>query len=229
MLAVLVSGVAILLLAPAVHARLLDIIQAVGELIGRRPAVGMVAFVLLGALSAMIAFVSSAVLIPVAVHVWGAPLCALLLWIGWFLGGVATYAVGRYLGRPMVERLVHPATLARYEAWARSGPTLAPILLLQLALPTDAAGYVFGIVRCRPVAFLGALALAEVPYALGAVYLGVSFLERNVLALLALGLAGIGLSFWALTRLRRRAAAGPDEKSSPATDHVQAVPPAGRR
>jgi uncharacterized membrane protein YdjX (TVP38/TMEM64 family) len=194
----------VLLLAPSVHTRLMDVIAAVGDLIARRPVVGMSAFVLLAALSAMLAFVSSAVLIPVAVHVWGAPLCALLLWLGWFLGGVATYAVGRYLGRPIVERLVAPATIARYERWARSSVALAPILLVQLALPSDAAGYVFGIVRCRPGVFLAALAVAEVPYALGAVYLGLSFLERNLVALLGLGLAGIALSAWAIARLHRR-------------------------
>jgi uncharacterized membrane protein YdjX (TVP38/TMEM64 family) len=207
MLAVLVGGAVLLLLAPSVHARLLDAVNAAGALIQRSPVIGMVAFVLLAAGSAMLAFVSSAVLIPVAVHVWGAPLCALLLWLGWFLGGVATYAVGRYLGRPIVERLVRPATIAKYEAWARSSVALAPILIVQLALPSDAAGYIFGIVRCRPVVFLAALAVAEVPYALGAVYLGVSFLERNLLALVGLGVAGIALSAWALTRVHRRLAA----------------------
>jgi uncharacterized membrane protein YdjX (TVP38/TMEM64 family) len=202
-----------LLLLPAIHDRLLRAIAGAGELIRHRPATGMLTFVLLAALSAMLAFVSSAVLIPVAVHVWGAPLCALLLWLGWFLGGVATYAVGRYLGRPIVERLVSPGTVARYEVWARSSVALAPILLAQLALPTDAAGYIFGIVRCRPAVFLAALALAEVPYALGAVYLGVSFLERDAIALFGLGLAGIALSAWALTTVHRRVAAHLPEES----------------
>jgi uncharacterized membrane protein YdjX (TVP38/TMEM64 family) len=217
-LAVLVGGVALLLLAPSVHARLLEAIEAAGELMRRQPAAGMVVFVLLAALSAMLAFLSSTVLIPVAVLVWGAPLCALLLWIGWFLGGVASYTVGRYLGRPIVERLVRPATIAQYETWARSGVALVPILLMQLALPSDAAGYIFGIVRCRLAIFLAALALVEVPYALGAVYLGVSFLERNLPALLSLGLAGIALSVWALSRLHRRMAAGRDEET--VTDRV---------
>jgi uncharacterized membrane protein YdjX (TVP38/TMEM64 family) len=211
--AVLVACAALLLLTPSVHARLIDTIDSVGELIRRQAVLGMGAFVLLAAASAMLAFVSSAVLIPVAVHVWGAPLCALLLWLGWFLGGVATYAVGRYLGRPIVERLVSPATIGRYEVWARSSVALAPILLVQLALPSDAAGYIFGIVRCRPVVFLAALALAEVPYALGAVYLGVSFLERDAIALFGLGLAGIALSVWALTMVHRRVAAHLPEES----------------
>jgi uncharacterized membrane protein YdjX (TVP38/TMEM64 family) len=180
-----------LLLLPAIHDRLLRAIASAGDLIRHRPAAGMLTFVLLAALSAMLAFVSSAVLIPVAVHVWGPVTCALLLWAGWFLGGVAAYAAGRYLGRPFVERLVRPAAIARYERWARSGPSLVPILLLQLAVPSDVAGYVFGLIRCRFPVFLVALAVAEMPYALGAVYLGVSFLEGKVLSLMLLRIGGV--------------------------------------
>jgi uncharacterized membrane protein YdjX (TVP38/TMEM64 family) len=186
--------------------------DAVADLIRRRPAAGMIAFVLFAALSAMVAFVSSAVLIPVAVQVWGPLTCALLLWTGWFLGGIAAYAVGRFLGRPVVRRLVRPATLDHYEAWARSGVALAPILLIQLAVPSDVAGYVFGIVRCRPAVFLPALALAEIPYAVGAVYLGIGFLTRDPIVLLSLGAAGAGLSVWALKRVYRRSAERPGSR-----------------
>jgi uncharacterized membrane protein YdjX (TVP38/TMEM64 family) len=198
-----------LLLLPAIHDRLLRATASAGDLIRHRPAAGMLTFVLLAALSAMLAFVSSAVLIPVAVHVWGPVTCALLLWTRWFLGGVAAYAVGRFLGRPIVERLVRPAAIARYERWARSGPTLVPILLLQLAVPSDVVGYVFGLVRCRFRNFLVALAVAEMPYAIGAVYLGVSFLEGNLLSLMLLGIVGVLFSWWVLRRLHRaQAAAG---------------------
>ena len=54
------------------------------------------------------------------------------------------------------------------------------------------------------VVFVAALALAEVPYALGAVYLGTSFLERRIVPLLALGIAGVLLSLWAIRRLHHR-------------------------
>ena len=192
-----------LLLLPGIHDRLLRAIASAGELIRHRPTAGMLAFVLLAALSAMLAFVSSAVLIPVATHVWGPVTCALLLWGGWFLGGVASYAVGRHLGRPIVERLVRPATIARYERWARSGPTLLPILLVQLAVPSDIAGYVFGLVRCRFRVFLLALAVAEVPYAIGAVYMGVSFLEGRIISLMAVGIGGVLLSWLVFRGLHR--------------------------
>lgn len=193
-----------LLLARPVHVWLLSVIAAGEEVIRAQHAWGMVAFVLLAALSAMIGFFTSSMLIPVAIYAWGPGLCFVLLWAGWFLGGVAAYGIGRYLGRPIVQRLVRPNALERQERWARSSRSLTGILLLQLAVPSDLAGYVFGLIRCPVVRFVTALALAEVPYAVGAVYLGVSFVERRLLPLLAVGVAGVLLSVLALRVYRRR-------------------------
>ena len=159
---------------------------------------------LLAAISAMIAFVSSAVLIPVAIYVWGPTLCFVLLWLGWFLGGLAAYAIGRYLGRPAVCRLVRPDALERQERWARSGgKSLAAILLIQLAIPSDLAGYVFGLIRCPLRTFIVALAVVEIPYALGAVFLGMSFVERRLVPLVIVGVAGAVLSVAAFQAYHR--------------------------
>ena len=98
----------LLMLAQPVHAWLLSWFDAADAVVRQQPAWGPVVFVVLAALSAMLAFVSSAVLVPAAIRVWGPEACFLLLWTGWFLGALAAYAVGRYAGRPLVERLVRP-------------------------------------------------------------------------------------------------------------------------
>ena len=69
-------------------------------------------------------------------------------------------------------------------------------------MPTDLAGYVFGLVRCRLSIFIPAVALAEIPYALGSVYLGTSFLQRRIAPLLLLGTAAVLVSWWAIHRLQ---------------------------
>ena len=51
---------------PPLHAWLLSLFGTVEQLIRHRPAWGMLAFVMLAAVSAMLAFVSSAILIPAA-------------------------------------------------------------------------------------------------------------------------------------------------------------------
>ncbi len=201
-IALLVSLSVLLVLTPAVHAWILSLFESAAALIDERATWGMIVFVLLAAVSAMVAFLSSAVLVPVAIEAWGSPACFVLLWIGWFSGGVAGYAVGRFFGRPAVELLVRPHTLERYEKWTRSGKTLAPMLMLQLAVPSDLASYLFGLIRCPFLLFIAALALAEVPYAIGAVYLGSSFIERRMGPLMALGIAAVLLSFWAVHKLQ---------------------------
>lgn len=199
----LVTAIALLAARPA-HEWLLDRFADADLVIRQRPIAGMAVFVLLTAVSAMIAFVSSAVLIPVAIYVWGPISCFALLWAGWFLGGLAAYAIGRYLGRPVVRRLVRGEALERQERWARSGGgSLAAVLLIQLAIPSDLAGYVFGLIRCPLRSFVTALALVEIPYALGAVFLGVSFVERRLVPLVIVGVAGAALSVAALRAYHR--------------------------
>lgn len=197
----LVSLSLLLVLAPPVHVWLLSLFERAAAVIDERATWGMIVFVLLAAISAMVAFLSSAVLVPVAIEAWGPSACFVLLWIGWFSGGLAGYAIGRFLGRPAVELMVSSQTLRRYEKWTSSGKTLVPMLMLQLAIPSDLASYLFGLVRCRFVVFALALALAEVPYALGAVFLGASFIERRIVPLVALGIAAVLLSFWAVHQL----------------------------
>jgi len=209
LLVLLALAIAVLAARPA-HEWILGRFADAELVIRQQPIAGLVVFVLLTAVSAMIAFVSSAVLIPVAIFVWGPTLCFVLLWSGWFLGGLASYAIGRYLGRPAVRRLVRPETLERQERWARSGgPSLAAILLIQLAIPSDLAGYVFGLIRCPVGPFAAALALAEIPYALGAVFLGMSFVERRLVPLMILGVAGALLSVAAYRAYHRHLQAPP--------------------
>ncbi|WP_233613457.1 MULTISPECIES: hypothetical protein [Corallococcus] len=73
----------------------------------------LVRFVLLSSLSAMLAFFSSALLLPVALQAWGKAVCALLLWLGWMLGGACAYGIARAWGRPVIRRLTSASLLAR--------------------------------------------------------------------------------------------------------------------
>jgi uncharacterized membrane protein YdjX (TVP38/TMEM64 family) len=186
------------------HRSLLDVLGTASKLIAARPVLGAVLFVVLSALSAMLAFVSSAVLVPVALYAWGETACAALLWLGWILGGVTAYNLGRWLGRPVVHWLLPTHTLDRYEDRISKQTPFGLIVLLQLALPSEVPGYLLGLVRYPFGRYLLALALAELPYAVGTVYLGESFLERRLVLLLALGVLGAVFMFLVVRMLHRR-------------------------
>lgn len=198
LLAVLISA------SDALYALATRLVVAAEGIIAVYPTLGMVLFVVLTALSAMLMFFSSALLVPVGVYAWGKLGCFLLLWLGWLFGGIASYQIGRYLGQPVVKRFVPEEKLAHYEARIATQAPFYVILLFQLALPSEIPGYVLGTLRYRFTWYLAVLALAELPYALGTVFLGAGFLQRRYLLMIGLGTAGVILAAWSFRRLQQQ-------------------------
>jgi uncharacterized membrane protein YdjX (TVP38/TMEM64 family) len=181
--------------------RLLDIAR---PLIGAHPYGGAALFILVSALSAMLAFFSSAVLVPVAVVAWGPFGTVALLWAGWLLGGLVSYAIGRYLGLPVVRALVPSRQLATYRERFSARASFTLVLLLQLGLPSEVPGYLLGLARVRVAVYLPALALAELPFAVGTVLLGEGVVQRRIALVLGLGAAAAIASLLVIRLLHRR-------------------------
>jgi uncharacterized membrane protein YdjX (TVP38/TMEM64 family) len=152
----------------------------------------------------MLAFFSTAIIVPVAVLTWGVPASIALLWLGWLIGGVCAYSVGRWLGRPAVMALTSGAALSGFEHRIHTRAPIGLVLLFQVALPSEVPGYVLGMVRYPFLKYLFVVGVGELPYALSTVYLGDSFLERRTTALIGVGVAAAILSGWALHRLQKR-------------------------
>jgi uncharacterized membrane protein YdjX (TVP38/TMEM64 family) len=183
---------------------LISVLDASDTLIAENPALGAAVFVALAAASAMLAFMSVAVILPVAVFTWGEPLSILLLWIGWILGGACSYGIGRFLGRAVVRWLTAENTLQRIETHISAMTPFGVVLLFQLALPSEIPGAVLGLVRYRFSRFLLALALVELLYAVAMVQLGASFVNRRAGVIVALGIAVVLVSVVAFSQLRKR-------------------------
>jgi uncharacterized membrane protein YdjX (TVP38/TMEM64 family) len=195
------------------HAALLDVLAASRDVIVEYPVLGALLFLLLAAISAMFAFVSIAILVPVAVYVWGEPLSMLLLWVGWILGGVTAYGVARLLGRRVVHWLTAASALNRLEHRLRPDTPFSLILLFQLGLPSEIPGYVLGLVRYPFGRYLLALAIVELPYTIATIYLGAGVVSAKGGLVLAIGLSAVVLSVGAFYLLRRRMRAAGIESS----------------
>lgn len=214
-LLVLCLALAAVASSESLHAALLDVLEAGEQIIHMHPILGATLFVVFAAVSAMIAFVSVAVVVPVAIYSWGQGLTILLLWLGWILGGACAYGTARYLGRSVVRWLTAEAGLKRLESAVNGQTPFSLVLLLQLALPSEIPGYLLGLVRYPLPRYLAALALAELPYAMATILLGASFLERRSGLLLGVGLVLVAGSLFAFQRLRRRLKSDPLSASSP--------------
>ena len=177
-LTLLCAALAAIAASESLHMALIEVLDESKAMIAQHPVRGAWLFAAVAALSAMVAFVSIAVLAPVAVHTWGAPLSVALIWAGWIAGGAVAYCIARFLGRPVVHWLIANAALARLERRVSRTAPFGFVLLFQLA-PSEIPGYLLGLVRYPFWKYLAAVALGELPYALATVYLGATFVEAR--------------------------------------------------
>lgn len=212
---ILIIGALILLvgligLSGVLQERADQIIAWTEQIIARAPMFGMLVFVLLAMASAMVAFFSSAFLAPIAINAWGAGTCAALLWCGWLLGGVASFCIGRFLRHSVATSLVGEDKILYWEGRISERARFRHILFFQAVVPSEIPGYVLGILRYRFLLYLAALAITEVPYAIGVVYLGESFLrgETTVFVLLGAVMIVIG-ALWLRKRTEASTAGKP--------------------
>ena len=203
LLVLLVIGLALLGSTSVFRDGLSHLLAAVQTQVTNHPIRGAILFVLYAALGAMLAFVSSSVLVPVAIYAWGEEMAFLLLWIGWLVGGMASYGIGRFLGRWMLRGLTPASQIATYERriGAKAGFTL--VFLFQLALPSEIPGYVLGLLRYPFARYLLILALAELPYAVGVTFLGGALMNGQIIRFTLVALGGIALLAYALRYLHR--------------------------
>lgn len=181
------------------HRAILSVITTAEPVIQQHAVAGAVVFVLLSAISAIVFFFSTAVITPVAIEAFGPLMALALLWVGWIIGGITAFWIGRRFGRHVVSWFVDPVRIREYERRAKRLVSFRHVLLFQLSVPSEIPGYVLGLAGCRFRTFVIAMALGELPFAIGAVYLGESFLERNYALLLAIGITGIAFS-WVMFR-----------------------------
>lgn len=202
-------SVALLLAVDPAYQALQRLLSQVEPVISGHPLPGAVVFVLLSAVSAILAFFSSALLVPAAVHAWGKVLTIGLLWLGWLLGGIAMYALGRSLRRPAGRKRSRlPARFATYLPRSSRPPGFSVVLLWQLALPSEIPGYLCGYLGVSFRSYILALALGELPYAIGAVLVGESVVNRQLGWLMLLGVAFAVLAYFMGGRIRERTKRG---------------------
>ena len=209
LLVALVAGLIVLALSGAVHAAVLQVFQAAKDVMTNHPLAGSALFVVLSALAAMLAFFSSAVLVPAAVFAWGPILTTALLWLGWMLGGLVSYTLAASLGRPVLRWIAPGRSFAPYEEKLNKHASFGFVVLFQLALPSEIPGIVLGLARYPLLRYLAALAIVELPYAVGTMLLGASFVERRIGLMMSLGAVALLVAILLSRALRRRLGVGP--------------------
>jgi uncharacterized membrane protein YdjX (TVP38/TMEM64 family) len=203
-LLILVAILAVVAASGPIRNTIATLTDRAAVIIHHHDVAGAIVFVTAAIVSATFAFFSSAVLIPVAIAAWGKGVTFGLLWFGWLLGGLLAWLAGKYVGHPVARRLIGSKRLDRYEHYVRRLGGFGPVLLFQLALPSEIPAYLLGTVRFPLRTYALVLVIAEVPFALGAVYLADTFVRGNIPALILLGCGGVAASWAAAHALHVR-------------------------
>ena len=201
LLIALVASVAML---KPVHETIAGVLDWSKQLISQHQLLGIGLFIVLSAISAIAFFFSSAALVPVATFAWGKPATLLLLWASWLLGAMVSYVIGRSPGRRLARWLIPEGRVVKYEKAVSAESNFRLVLLFQLAVPSEVPGYLLGAVRYHFGKYMAARAVAEAPFAVGAVLLGDTFVHGQYGALVAVGVTGLLISAVALYMLHLR-------------------------
>jgi len=199
-----VAMIVLLMAAPQLHDGLLSVLEAARRVADASPWQAALLVILFAAASAMLAFVSTGLIVPFVVYAWSPVVALLLIWTGWLLGGACAYTVGRVLGRPVIRTLLSAEVMERYERRFTARMSFGMVVLVQLALPSEIPGYLLGAARYSFVAYIAALGLAELPYALATVYIGLGLVARELTTLIGVTVAALVLAGYSLSRLHRR-------------------------
>lgn len=199
----------------ALHQAIIDVLAVAARVIREYPRSGMLIFLVLSGLSAMLTFFSSVALVPMGVYVWGPQTTMLLLLIGGSVGGMLGYALSRTLGRRIVKRIFPGAQLRKYEEFFRTRARWTTIMLFRIALQSELPSYVMGLVRYPFLRYVPIIVLGELPYVIAVVYLGEAFLERNAALFVVVFVVAIALTLLAWRRLQQEMRAAPTAEPSP--------------
>src|SRR5438094_2074764 len=133
---------------------------------------GVFLYILLNIVDAVVAPGATLPLIPVAVHVWGRVVAALVTTVGWTAGSLIAFLIARRWGSPIVRKLT---SMDRLRAMKRYIPEdlFWSIAVLRLVLPMDVISYVLGLFTDIGWAkYVGATALGLTPSAFVLAYVG---------------------------------------------------------
>src|SRR5260221_7218509 len=133
---------------------------------------GVVLYIILNILDAVIAPGATLALIPIAARVWGRVLAALVTTVGWTAGSLVAFYIARRWGSPIVKKLTSLERVKRLRPYVPTHPFWS-VVLLRMVIPMDVISYVLGLfTKMTWPSYALATALGLTPSAFILTYIG---------------------------------------------------------
>jgi len=113
--------------------------------VGRGGAFGMVAYAVIAVIATVAAPISAAPLIPIAANTWGVAVTAALSILGWTIGSLVAFAIGRRYGLPLAQKFISVHNLEKLHKHIPQKRIFWSVVLLRIMIPVDLLSYALGI------------------------------------------------------------------------------------
>jgi len=105
----------------------------------------MVAYVIIAVIATVAAPVSAGPLIPIAANAWGVAITAALSILGWTIGSLVAFAIGRRYGLPLAQKFFSVRNLENMHKHIPQERIFWSVVLLRIMIPVDLLSYALGI------------------------------------------------------------------------------------
>ncbi len=106
---------------------------------------GMVVFVVTSAVAVLLPMLTNLALVPLAVLAWGPQWTASLLLLGWIIGAVLSFTLGRHAQRWILERFPSVRRHADIDRLIAPRHRMLSLILLRMSFPVDVLSYALGL------------------------------------------------------------------------------------
>ena len=117
--------------------------DALKTFIDQHPVKGVLVYIVLNILDAVLAPGATLPLIPIVSRAWGRVPAALVTTIGWTAGSLIAFFIARRWGAPVVKTLTSMERVKRLRPYVPDA--VWSVVLLRLVMPMDAISYVLGL------------------------------------------------------------------------------------
>jgi uncharacterized membrane protein YdjX (TVP38/TMEM64 family) len=163
----------------------------------------LLGFIMFG--TTVIAPLTSLPLVPVIAPFLGPFTTGLACYVGWVLGAIAAFLIGRHYGQAFVSRYVNMEPFQKYERYFGDEANLFLIITLRMVVPVDILSYVIGIFSGISFKiYTIATMIGVFWFSFAFAYLGDSLFEKNYVLLLGLGVASMVILFTSWWYVRKR-------------------------
>lgn len=166
--------------------------------------IGVFVFIFFTAFSAVLSPLSSIPAVPFAVFAWGEELTLTLLLVGWIIGSIISYTVGKYGLYILFKRFLPLKKMELYQKKFSEHSEFILVVLFRLALPSEITGLVLGSLRYNFLKYLAATIISEIPFAVVLVYGSEAFIFNDFWGLLLWVILGSACFFLAAAIFRKK-------------------------